>query len=70
MKPGLLSSFGAELDLRQKQKQEEGFENNYTSLVLHTVVHKINIIHMSDPIKPTALSIGHKIKARKLFDYL
>lgn len=70
MKPGLLSSFGAELDLRQKPKQEEGFENNYTSLVLHTVVHKINIIHMSDPIKPIALSTGHKIKAHKLFDYL
>lgn len=57
----LLSSFGAELDLRQEHKQEEGFKNNYTALVLP--VHKINIIHMSDPIKSTALSIAHKMKA-------
>lgn len=65
MEPSLLSSFGAELDLRQEQKQEEGFKNNYTALVLQTLVHKINIIHMSDSIKSTALSIAHKMKAHK-----
>lgn len=70
MEPSLLSSFGAKLDLRQEHEQEEGFKNNYTALVLQTLVHKINIIHMSDPIKSTALSIAHKMKAHKLLDYL
>lgn len=70
MEPSLSSSFGAELDLREEHKQEEGFKNNYTALVLQTLVHKINIIHMSDPIKSTALSIAHKMKAHKPFDYL
>lgn len=68
MEPSLLSSFGAELDLRHEHKQEEGFKNNYTALVL--LVHKIDIIHMSDPIKSTALSITHKMKAHKPLDYL
>lgn len=70
--PALLAWPGAELHLGHEHKQEEGLLNNYTALVLQTLVHKINIIHMSDPIKSTALSIAHKKKkkAHKSFDYL
>lgn len=70
MKPSWLSSFVAGLDLRQEYKQEEGFKNNYTALVRQTLLHKINIMHRTDPITSTALLTGHKIKARELLDYL
>lgn len=63
VEPGSLSSFGAELDLRQEHKQAEWFINNYTALVLHTLVLRIYITHMSDPIKSIASSIAHKMKA-------
>lgn len=54
---------GAELDIRQECKQVEWFINNYKALVLHTLVLRINITYMSDPIKSTASSIAHKMKA-------
>lgn len=63
VEPASQSSFGAELDLRQEHKQVEWFINNYKALVLHICVLRINIIHMSDPIKSTASSIAHKMKA-------
>lgn len=63
VEPGSQSSFGAELDLRQEHKQVEWFINNYKALVLHIYVLRINITHMSDPIKSTASSIAHKMKA-------
>lgn len=62
VEPGSRSP-GAELDLRQEHKQAEWFINNYKALVLHTLVLRINITHMSDPIKSTASSIAHKMKA-------
>lgn len=63
VEPGSQSSFGAELDLRQGHKQVECFIINYTALVLHTLVLRINITHISDPIKSTASSIAQKMKA-------
>lgn len=61
--PGSWFSFRAELDLRQEHKQVEWFINNCKALVLHTLVLRINITHMSDPIKSTASSTAHKMKA-------
>jgi len=62
MKPAWLSSFGAEPDLRQEYKQEEGFKNNYTALVPQTLLHKINTIHRSDPITLQHYSLATKLK--------
>lgn len=58
---GSQSSCGAELDLRQDHKQVEWFINK--ALVLHVCVLRINITHLSDPIKSTASSFAHKMKA-------
>lgn len=63
VEPGWRSSFRAEVDLTQEHKQGKWFINNYKALVLHTLVLRINITHMSDPIKSTASSIAHKMKA-------
>lgn len=49
------------LNIRQEHKQVEWFINNYKALVLHTLVLRIKITHMSDPIKSTAPYLAHKI---------